>query len=239
VARAAQARRRSLSLGRRRSTRACFVRARCRAGCDRFMSRRKVLHRREGSLFWCAAVVRRASCGLQLQASAACLARRRRVGARCLSGGDAVLELSSRARSAAMVVVGPYPAKGRCAGETSLPFGARPFCDVPAAASNFKPAPRGSCGAGAAALAVSGEETQHSSLLCVRVVPRWLWPELTLPTDAVTARYSSPSARGRGATCELWPPTSSQRRVAFAAQARRCSLSLGRRRSTRACFACA
>ena len=77
-------------------------------------------------------------------------------------------------RAVLMVGVGPHPAKGRCAGETSLPFGARPFCDVPAAASNFKPAPRGSCGAGAAALAVSGEETQHSSLLRVRVVPRWL-----------------------------------------------------------------
>ena len=29
-------------------------------------------------------------------------------------------------------------------------------------------------GTGAAALAVSGEETQHASLLRVRVVPRWL-----------------------------------------------------------------
>ena len=46
-------------------------------------------------------------------------------------------------------------------------------------------------------------------------------------------------ARGRGVTCYLRPQTSSQRRVALAAQARRCSLSLGRRRSTRACFACA
>ena len=168
VARAAQARRRSLSLGRRRSTRACFARARCCTGCDRFMSRRKVLHRREGSLFWCAAVVRRASCGLQLQASAACLARRRRVGARCLSGGDAVLKLSSSARGAL-----------------------------------------------------------------------WLWSALILPKGAAPARRLSPSAHDRFATCQLRPPTSSQRRVARAAQARRRSLSLGRRRSTRACFACA
>jgi len=46
-------------------------------------------------------------------------------------------------------------------------------------------------------------------------------------------------ALGRGVTCYLRPQTSSQRRVALAVQARRCSLSLGRRRSTRACFACA
>ena len=165
---AAQARRCSLSLGRRRSTRACFARARCRAGCDRFMSRRKVPHRREGSLFWCAAVARRASCGLQLQASAACLARRRCVGARCLSGGGAVLELSSRARSAAMAVVGPYPTKGRCAGERL-----------------------------------------------------------------------SPSAHDRCATCQLRPPTSSQRRVCRAVQGRGRSLSLGTRRGTLARSACA
>ena len=63
----------------------------------------------------------------------------------------------------------------RCrTGERALSFGARPWCDVLAAASNFKPAPRGSRGAGASVLAVSGEETQHSSLLCVRLVPRWL-----------------------------------------------------------------
>jgi hypothetical protein len=131
------------------------------------MSCRKVTHRREGSLFWRAAVVRRASCGLKLQASAAWLARRGRVGARCLSGGDAALELASRARGAAMVMA------------------------------------------------------------------------LALLKNAVTARYSSPSVRGRVATCQLRPPTSSKRRVARAAQARRCSLSLGRRRSTLACFACA
>jgi hypothetical protein len=129
------------------------------------MSRTKKTQRRESSLFWRAAVVRRASCGLKLQASAAWLARRRRGGARCLSGRDAALELASRARGAAMVMA------------------------------------------------------------------------LALPKNAATAIYSSPSARGRGATCQLRPPISSQRRVARAAQASRRSLSLGRRRSARACFA--
>ena len=202
------------------------------------MSRRKVPHRREGSLCWCAAVVRRASCGLQLQASAACLARRRRVGARCLSGGGAVLELSSRARSAAMAVVGPYPAKGRCAGETSLPFGARPLCDVSAAASNFKPAPRVSRGAGASVLAVFREETQYSSFLHVRAVPRWLWSVLTLPRGAAPANVS-PLRRTtvvRRVSCGLKLQASA---ACLAAQGRGRSLSLGTRRSTLARSACA
>jgi hypothetical protein len=67
-----------------------------------------------------------------------------------------------------MVMVGPYPAKGRCDGETLLPFGSRPWCDVPAAASSFMPAPRGSRDAGASALAVSLKEAQHSTLLRTR-----------------------------------------------------------------------
>ena len=83
-----------------------------------------------------------------------------------------------------MVVVGPYPAKGRCDGETSLPFGARPLCDVPAAASDFKPAPCVSRGAGVWTLAVSGDEAQYSSLLCVRAV----WSVRILPKDAEPAR---------------------------------------------------
>ena len=100
----ARARLRSLSLGRRRSTRACYARAPCRAGCGRSMPLEETLRRREASLLRRAAVVRRASCGLQRQASF-------RVE-----------------RSAA-----------------------RP------------------------ALAVFGEEAQHSSLLRARAVPRWLW----------------------------------------------------------------
>ena len=80
----AQARQRSLSLGKRRSTRACFARARCRTGCGRLRPRSKAAHRREGSLLRCNTVVQRASCGLKLQASTACLVRHRRAGARCL-----------------------------------------------------------------------------------------------------------------------------------------------------------
>ena len=45
-----------------------------------------------------------------------------------------------RARCAALVVVGAYSMKGHCTGERPLSFGASPWCDVSAAASNSQPA---------------------------------------------------------------------------------------------------
>ena len=70
-------------------------------------------------------------------------------------------------------------------------------------------------------LAVSGEGAQHSSMLRARAraVPRWLWSAQTPNNDTVPARGFSPSARAYGATCQLQPATSSQRRVSRAAQA--------------------
>jgi len=172
VCRAAQARRRSLSLGWRRSIRACFACARCRDRCGRFLPYQRALRQRDASLLRRKTVVRRASCGLKLQASAAWLARRRRGGARCLWGGDAALELASRARGAALAMIGSCLVERCRTGETALSFGARPWCDVTAATSNFKAAPRVSRGTGASALAISGMEAQHSSLLRVRAVPQ-------------------------------------------------------------------
>ena len=247
----------------------------------------RALHRREASLFRRAAVVRRASCGLQRQASAACHAQRRRAGARCL-WEEAQHSSLLRVRAVPRWLWSAHAYEGHCTGERPLSFGARPWCDVPAAASNAKPAPRGSRGAGAPALAVSGEEAQHSSLLRARAVPRWLWsvraleralhrreasllrraPWCDVPAAAsnakpaprvarrrragarclwgggaalelaararraalvvvglcakkgtAPARGLSPSARARGATCQLRPPTPSQRRVARGAGA--------------------
>ena len=56
---------RSLPLGSRRSIRACCTCAPCRAACNPSMQRRRALRRQEVSLLPRAAVVRRASCGLQ------------------------------------------------------------------------------------------------------------------------------------------------------------------------------
>ena len=54
----------SLSIGRRRSTRACGARATSRAGCSRPMPYERPLHQREASLLRCKAVLRHTSCGL-------------------------------------------------------------------------------------------------------------------------------------------------------------------------------
>ena len=75
VSRAAQARWRSLSLGNRRSTKSCCLRASSRAGCGQHMAYGRALLRREASLFWRAPVVRRASCRLQRQPASVLVGR--------------------------------------------------------------------------------------------------------------------------------------------------------------------
>ena len=79
-----------------------------------------------------------------------------------------------RARRATLVVIGPCTMEGCCADERALSFGARPWYDVPAVASNAKPAAACEASTRAPALAVAGEEAQQSSLLRARAVPRWL-----------------------------------------------------------------
>ena len=56
-----------------------------------------------------------------------------------LSSGGATRELAARARRAALVVIGPGTVKGHCTGGRPPSVGARPWCDVPAAASNPQP----------------------------------------------------------------------------------------------------
>ena len=106
-----------------------------------------------------------------------------------------------RARLSALVVVGPCPLEGHCSGERPRSFGARPWCDVPAAISNAKPASRVSCGAGAPTIAATREEAQHSGLLRVRAFQRWLWSTYALYNAIEPARGLFSSARARGATC--------------------------------------
>jgi len=75
-------------------------------------------------------------------------------------------------------------------------------------------------------------------LLRARAVPRWLWSAHASAKGTTPARGLSPSARVRGATCKLRPPTPSKRRVSRGAgvRAHLRSLSLGKRRSTRVCY---
>ena len=82
--------------------------------------------------------------------------------------------LATRARHAALVVVGPYYFQGHYTGETSLSIGARPCCDVPAPASKTQPTFSWRERKRATALALSREEAQHARLRSARAVPGWL-----------------------------------------------------------------
>jgi hypothetical protein len=119
---------------------------------------------------------------------ASCHAAQPRQRSLSLGRRGVALELASRARRAAIVVEGSSLVEVRRTGERTLFTDATAWCDVPAAASNFKPAPRVSRGTGASALAVSGMKTQHSSLLRVRAVPRSMWSVFTLSKGTATAR---------------------------------------------------
>ena len=159
--RAAQARRRSLSLGRRRSTQACCVRAPCRAACGWPRPYERALHWQDASLLRRAPVVRRASCALQRQPMPRVL---RVGGAPALAvsgGGGAAPKLAASARHAAQFMVSPWRIKGHCLGKRPFPFDARPRCDVPAAASSANQY-RVSCAAQARrrSLSLAGE-AQH------------------------------------------------------------------------------
>ena len=90
------------------------------------------------------------------------------------------------------------------------------------------------------ALTLCWEEAQHSRLRRARAPPRWLESAHVLRKHAVPARRPPPSVHGFASTCRPRPPTSSRRsRVRTRELATGRALSLGRRRSKRACDACA
>ena len=201
------------SLGRRRSTRACDARAPRRAGCGRSMPYGSPLRQRDGPL---SSVHGRAPTCLprpptQQTAFACAHTRARHHCAGCLSGGGAARALATRARPAALVVIGPCPTEAHCASETALSFGARPCCDVPAAASNEQPAFACAHTRARHRAALSQEEAQHARLRRARAAPRWLWSVHALRKATAPARRPSPSVHGRAPTCQPRPPTSSRR----------------------------
>ena len=125
----------SLSLGRRRISRACRTRAAYRARRGGFMPYETPPHRREASLLWCKTVVRRSSCELTTHTAGSQVTC---PGAQLCSlslGKGAALELVARALRAALVAVSIRLTKIHYAGERHLPFGERPWCDAPAASS--------------------------------------------------------------------------------------------------------
>ena len=157
---------RLLFLGRRRSTRACCVRA-----VPRWLRSVHTLGKGTaptrglshfGARPWCDVP----AAASQNQQSFAWHTRARHC-ARCLSVGGAVRKLAARARRVALVVIGPCTKYGQCTDKRPLSFNARPWCDVPAAASQNKPAFAGKRER-ATALAVSREEAQHANSLRAR-----------------------------------------------------------------------
>ena len=132
----------SLSMGMRRSTRACEARVPCRAGCNRVMTDKIPLRRRGFSpsahgpgATWQLRPPRHSRLSRGEHAAQHFV--------RCLSGGGAARTRATRARHAALVAVGPYLLQGHCTGEMSLSIAATPCCDVPAAPSRHSRLLRG------------------------------------------------------------------------------------------------
>jgi len=162
----------SLSQGRRRSTRASYVRAQYHADYDRSMSSRGTLRWQEAILHQRLPVVRRASCGLQRQASSVCHAAHARAVARCFWRGGAALETAVRARPATLVAIAADPiTKEQRRREASFPRRA-PVVQRASTATNATPAPLAKRRTRAISRYLFGE-AQHSSLLRSRAVPRW------------------------------------------------------------------
>ena len=90
------------------------------------------------------------------QANAAC--HTAQAHRRSLSLGEgAALELAARSCRAALVVIGLRPMEAQCANERPFSFITRSWCDVQASVFNAKLAQRALRGAGAPALAVTGD----------------------------------------------------------------------------------
>ena len=112
------------------------------------------------------------------------------------------LTVLQSARRAALVVIASCSTKDHCTGETPLSIGVRPWCAVPAAASNTQTALAWRAREHATVLAISREEAQYGCLRRLRAVPRWL---LSLyargKATPISERHLSLSAQGCGATC--------------------------------------
>ena len=153
----ANTRLRSLSLGRRRSTRAFCARAPYHAGYSWSKLCKRPLHRREASLLRRAAVVRHAS--YSLQESAGFRVARATVTALAVTSEEAQHASFLRAHAVprwlwSLHVLSKATAPARCLS----PVGARPWYGVPATASNAKHAAAREPSAHAPAVAVSPEK---------------------------------------------------------------------------------
>ena len=95
----------------------------------------------------------------------------------------------------------PDPIKGHCAAGKPHSFGAKPWHDVPAAASTLRTRLSRDMRARATALAFSHDETQYASFPRACAVPGGLWPTHIRWKSTAPAESLSPSVRDRGTTC--------------------------------------
>ena len=205
---------RSLSLWRGRSTQAYCAHAPCRADYDQPAPYRRALCRREASLLRRASVVRRTSCGLQREASAAChaaqgrrrslsLGRRRSTRAfYCARAVPRWLWSAHVLKQVTALVRGLAPsARVRCA-----------TCQLRVLAPSKRRVSRGAAVPARLRSLSLGRGRSTRACYCARAVPRWLWSAPVLKHVSALVRGLTPSAPVRGATCQLRPPTPNQRR---------------------------
>ena len=194
-----QTRHHALSLGRRRSRRACGVRAPRLAGCSRSLSYERPLRQRDGPFPRCTAVLRHASRGTRVRHRALFLGRRFSTHAY----GVCALRRATWSR------VVPYesPLRQR--------DGPLPRCTaVLRRASGGHQRAAGVCfcaHANASRRALSREEAHHARLRRARTMPQLSNSVSLIWKPIAPARRPSPSVHCRAPTCQRRSSTSSRR----------------------------
>ena len=119
--------------------------------------------------------------------------------------------LAARARRAAGVVGGPCPMKGAAPARGRSPsvHGRSATCQLRPLMPDRRTRVKRAQGGGA--LAVSGEDAQHTSFLRARAASCWLNCGPCPVKGATPAKGRSPSVHGRGATYQLWHLTPNRR----------------------------
>ena len=144
-----------------------------------------------------------------------------RVCDRRLWGGGASLELAARACCAALVAAGLCQLEEYCACEWPLSSAACPWCDVPAATSNSRPAPRATRSTYACARCLwgGGASLELATRACRAAL---VLVNRAHEQSTSTARGLRPWARACCATCQLRPPTPRDRHLPRSTSAFRC-----------------
>ena len=209
-----------LSVGRRRSTRACHTSTPCRTGCGWYMSYGRALQRREAFLPPCKPVLQRASGGAVASSEQPAFAVHASAPPRWLSVARRRSMRACDARAPCRAGCGRYIFYERALLRRKASL-ARCKTVLQRASRGLQRA-AGFCGARkrATALAVCGEETQHARLRRARAVPRWLWLVHVLCKGTAPARSIFLSVQDYAPTCQPWPPMSS--RLWRRTQARHC-----------------